>query len=323
MKINMGIDVGGTKVLVLVLDDDYNILSRAKGNTLKGGATPEETCGAIKNLADDALEKAGAKWSDIIDLGVAVPTSIDPQSGEAFLSPALGWKNIPIRKIMSKALGRELFIENDVNCGILAEHLKGAAKPFKNVVGFFVGTGLGGGIIINGELYRGARGLAGELGHETIKFNGRKCGCGKRGCLEAYCSKTAFAKKLRKIVESKKGKTVLSKTNDAKFKNLKSSDLAKAYFDGDELVREVLEDGFYMLGLATANIVSILDPECVVYGGGVVEALGGSIIKPITQGFSENLFGKKSSDTCLVISELGDDAVPMGAMINAKMRGKI
>ncbi len=316
MAINIGIDLGGTKILAVVLDDKFKVQARRK-EKVATGVSPQETALAMKNLAMKAVEKAGASWDDIAHLGISIPSSVDPVSGEAFHSPALGWKNIPIRKIMSEAFGMTPVIENDVNCGALAEHRLGAAKNFKNVVAYFVGTGLGGGIIIDGKLFKGTRGLAGELGHETVEFGGRKCGCGKRGCIEAYCSKTAFARRLAKFAENKKARKRLYKYFGDDLSRIKSSQLLDAWNDGDKIVRGVVEEGFGMLGVAAANMVTILDPQCIVFGGGVVEALGECIMEPISANFRENLFGAKASDVCLAVSALGDDAVPVGAALNA------
>jgi glucokinase len=316
MNVNIGIDLGGTKMIALVLDEKMNILGKSK-EKVKKGVTPKDCSLAMKKLTENALRKAQARYEDILHLGISIPSSVDIKTGEAFHAPALAWKNIPIKQIMAEAFNKNLVIENDVNCGIIAEHAMGAAKNFKNVVGYFVGTGLGGGIINNGQLYKGSRGLAGELGHETVKFGGRKCLCGKRGCIEAYCSKTAFAKRLKKLSSDNKIKKDLSQYFGLDFSNIKGSQLLAAWNDGNKIVMEIVKEGFQMLGVASANMVSILDPECIVYGGGVVEALGLEVMAPISEAFKRNLFGAKSSDIYLVISELGDDAVPMGAAINA------
>ncbi len=316
MKLNVGIDLGGTKMLVVVLDPDMKVLSRRK-TKVKKGVSPLDTAIAMKNLCEEALSKCSSKWSDVGNIGLSIPSSVNPETGEAFHAPALGWKNVPIKSIISEVFGRDTVIENDVNCGVLAECAVGSARNFKNVIGYFVGTGLGGGIIIDGKLFKGTRGLAGELGHEKIVCEGRKCGCGKRGCVEAYCSKAAFARRLEKVAESKKVSVQLKKYFGNDFSSLKSSQLREAWDDGNKVVREIIIEGFSMLGLASANLVAIMDPECIVYGGGVVEALGDAVMKPIRDAFEENLFGIKASDVYLCLSALGDDAVPMGAAINA------
>lgn len=317
MALHLGIDLGGTKLLALVLDENLKILARAK-EKVKKAVKPDDTAMQMKELAIEALQKAEANLDDLDKIGISIPSSVDPVSGEAFHSPALGWKNIPIRKIISNAFGKNVIIENDVNCGAIAEHRVGAAKDFSNVVAYFVGTGLGGGIIINNKLYKGTRGLAGELGHETVQYSGRKCGCGKRGCIEAYCSKTAFGKRFAKLAQKdKKIRKKLSQYFGDDFSKIGSSQLLEAWENGNKIVKDVLTEGFEMLGVAAANMVSILDPQCIVFGGGVVEALGDLIIEPISKTFRKNLFGAKASDIYLVISALGDDAVPLGAALNA------
>ena len=317
MALNLGIDLGGTKILAVVLDENLNVLSRAK-EKVKKGVNPDVTAVQMKELSLEALSKINADIGDVENIGISIPSSVDPVTGEAFHSPALGWKNVPIRKIISDVFQKKIVIENDVNCGALAEHKTGSAKNFSNVVVYFVGTGLGGGIIINDKLYKGTRGLAGELGHETIVYGGRRCGCGKRGCVEAYCSKTAFAKRLAKFAaKDKKTRKKLSEYFGDDFSNISSSQLLQAWNDGNKVVTEIVKEGFEILGAAAANMVSILDPQCIVFGGGVVEAFGELVMDPINKSFRQNLFGAKPSDIYLAISALGDDAVPIGAAINA------
>ncbi|HRU02214.1 MAG TPA: ROK family protein, partial [Victivallales bacterium] len=235
MAFNLGIDLGGTKILAVLLDEKFQIVSKAKMK-VKKGVSPQKTALSMKELSSECISKANAKWDDLQHIGISIPSSVDPVTGEAFHSPALGWKNIPIRKIMNETFQKNVVIENDVNCGIIAEHKMGAAQGFSNVIAYFVGTGLGGGIIINNNLYKGTRGLAGELGHETVKFNGRKCGCGKRGCIEAYCSKTAFAKRFAKIAtKNKKIKKKLYEYFGDDFSSIGSSQLITAWNDGNKV----------------------------------------------------------------------------------------
>ncbi len=315
----LGIDLGGTKILAVLADANSKVVARAKDKTrYKEG--PKEICTQIRELSDSLLSKSGLSLDKISGIGIAVPSSIDPESGDSLCSPALGWRNIPIKKTLEGVFGREVFLENDVNCGAYAEYRLGAGKGFENVVAYFVGTGLGGGIILNGKLLRGVRGVAGELGHEKIRFGGRKCGCGSRGCVEAYCSKTAFAKKLRK--EIKKGRKTSLKLGDENSR-LKSSALTEAFASGDELVLEIVNDGFRALGVAVANISTILAPQCIVIGGGVVESLGSSVMRPIEEAFEKNIFALARKDLELRLSLLGDDAVPLGAALNARALSKI
>lgn len=320
--LKLGIDLGGTKILAVIADKNNNIIARAKAKT-KFKLGPDAICEQMKKLSDEICSKAEISFDAISAIGIAVPSSIDPETGECLHAPNLGWKNQPIKKTLEKVFGREIYLQNDVNCGTYAEFRLGAASGFSNVVGYFVGTGLGGGIILNGKLVKGIRGSAGELGHEKICFGGRKCGCGARGCLEAYCSKTAFAKRLHKEIEKKKRKSVISKLIGKDADRLKSSSIARALEQEDKLVKEVVSEGFEALGVAIANITSILAPECIVIGGGVVEALGKQIMPMIWKGYEKNVFAINPDDVQIRLSKLGDDAVPLGAALNAEKKGDI
>ncbi len=312
-KLTVGIDLGGTKILALIVEGPGNVVARAKSKT-KIDLGVEGIGGQMRKTAEKALERAGASWGAVEHVGIAVPTSVDPATGDVLHAPALGWRNQPARAVFEEIFERRVVLENDVNCGTLAECRAGAAKGAATVVGYFVGTGLGGGVIIDGAIRRGRRGVAGELGHEIIRHKGKLCGCGHRGCVEAYASKTAFCREFRRLILKKGRKSVLSElTKDQTFKSVKSSVLAEAYRQEDPVVCKVLRKGAWMLGVATANLYAILSPDCVVYGGGVMEALGPELLPFIRQGLEAHLFGITPEDTTLRLSALGDDAVPLGA----------
>jgi glucokinase len=321
-KYTVGIDLGGTKILAIVVTPGLKVISRSKCKT-KSELGIDGTGRGMKAAAGDALKEAGLAWKDVGDVGIAVPTPVDPKTGDALHSPALGWRNQPLRKKFRDIFRKPIYLENDVNCGTLAEFRCGAAKGYRHVVGYFVGTGLGGGIVINGRLHTGIRGSAGELGHEIVEYNGRKCGCGKLGCVEAYCSKTAFCRQFHKLIVVDKEKSLLSEYDDNGFKGIKSGVLLKCYREGDKITRKVVNKGFYMLGLAAANQASIIAPECIVFGGGVMEAFQKSAMPFIRKGFEENLFALSPDDLRLKLSKLGDDAVPMGAAILAMEKGVV
>ena len=267
---NLGIDLGGTKIMGLVVGADNKVLAREKVKT-KPSHGFEEVCDQIRSLANKVLESAGVPWSEIKEIGIAVPTSIDPETGEGLHAPNLAWKNRPLRATLTKLFEREIYLENDANCGILGEFRIGAGAGRRSVVGYFVGTGLGGGIIVDGKLLRGKRGAAAELGHEIVRAGGRKCGCGKEGCIEAYCSKTAFGKQFDKKITQKGCKSVLTQLVGDDFSRLKSTVLSKAFKSGDKVTVEVVSKGFAMLGIAASNMASVLAPEAIIFGGGVIE----------------------------------------------------
>ncbi len=308
----VGIDLGGTNIMTIVIDAEGEVLARAKTAT-PDLPTVANTAAAMRSTAEKALAKCSLDLNALGSVGVAVPSSVDPESGLVLHAPNLGWKNEDALGIFTHTFEREVALENDVNCGMLGEYHYGAARGAKNALCYFVGTGLGGGIIINGRLYRGLRGGAAELGHEIIRHKGRLCNCGNRGCVEAYCSKVAFCKAFEKQIGKKGRSSVMEKLMDGDFTKIKSKMLVKGWNARDKVVRKVLKKGFRMLGLATANMMSVLAPDRIVYGGGVIEALGNEMMPYIREGMRSHLFALQPEDVDLRLSELGDDAVPLGA----------
>ena len=226
-------------------------------------------------------------------------------------------------QIMKNTFGHEFKLGNDGNLGQLGEHFAGAAAGFRSSLGYYVGTGLGGGIVIEDKLLIGNKGLAGELGHSIIKVGGRRCGCGHRGCAEAYCSKKAFVKALKKEIFKCGMRTLLpiEKFNPETV-NIKSKYLARAYNEDDPAVRKVIDKGFRMLGIAAAASCAVVAPECTVLGGGVVEALGDQVEIPFKSAFNRHLFGISPADVEIRISTLGDHAVAVGATLLARGTGR-
>ncbi|MEW6536800.1 MAG: ROK family protein [Candidatus Auribacterota bacterium] len=310
----VGLDFGATKIYCVLAGKDGTVLTRSKVKTAKE-ADLDVIGKQLFDITNQALASMSLRMEDVSGIGIAVPSPVDHENGYIVHAPNFGAVNVPAKSTFEKIFGREVFLGNDANCGILAEHRFGAAKGSKSAVGFFVGTGVGGGIILDGTLYTSKKGVAGDLGHMIIKAGGRTCGCGNKGCLEAYSSKTAFGKRLNKLINERHKKSSISKVYNNDFSALKSSDLAKAYKNNDEVVCGVLRKGAYMLGLASANIITVLEPDCFVYGGGVMEALGNELFPYIRQGLEENLFGLKPGEVNIYLSSLGDDAVALGAAI--------
>lgn len=316
-KLNIGIDLGGTKIYAVVLDEKFKKLGSAKSKTGNDHSL-KALASQMKDTASEALKEINADWKNVNGVGVAVPSSIDHETGTILHAPNLGLKNIPATPVFKTIFGRNVYMGNDVNCGVWAEYRLGAAKDTNSAIGYFLGTGLGGGVVVDGKLQTGAKGLAGELGHTIVKYKGRRCNCGNRGCLEAYCSKVAFSKRFHKLINKKLNKSVLKQLMGKDFSKLKSSILAKAYKQEDRITCYVLNKGAYMLGVASASMVSVLGPECIVYGGGVMEALGKELMPHIREGLKDHLFGLKPKDVSLKLSELEDDAVAVGAALLIK-----
>ena len=314
----LGIDLGGTKIYAVITDPEHNVIARAKRST-NPGSSPEETVSDMFEAAQEVLLEAGLNPEEINAIGAAVPSPVDPETGECLHAVNLGWKNVSLKELLKEKFGRPVILGNDADMGLLAEFYCGAAKGFRSAAGYFIGTGLGGGIIIDGKLLSGKKGLSGELGHTVVKVGGRRCNCGNRGCLEAYCSKVAFVKALKKAVFKRGESTLLPEDKfNEKSRNIKSKYLARAYENEDPAVRKVIDKGLRMLGASAASICAAVAPECIVIGGGVAESLGENLLPPFMASFQKHLFGIEPEDVVIRLSVLGDDAVAVGATLLAR-----
>jgi len=305
----IGFDMGGTKMLAVVLDEQYQEKGRAKMRT-PIGAGNANTLKAIEDLVHEAVDDAGCAGADVAAIGIAVPGPIDRRRGHVIDMPNAGMHDFALRDALEEKVGIPVVLENDVNAGTYGEYVAGAAKDARNVVGVFPGTGVGGGIVIDGKLYRGRTGSAGEVGHMIIDAGGRRCGCGKHGCLEALSSKTAIAKELVHLALNGQAPTVLEKAG-TDIGLIKSSVIKKAMAAGEKAVIEVVERAAWYLGVGLGSLVDIFDPDVVIVGGGLVEKLGKSYLKPVEASMREHSMIK--SDVQLVAASLGDDSVIVGS----------
>lgn len=310
----VGFDMGGTKMLASVLDDSYKELASEKIRT-PVGAGDDETVDTIAKLIKEALSSADAEPSSVAAIGIAVPGPIDRPEGRVIMMPNVAMEDYPLRDRLQDKVGIPVVLENDVNAGTYGELVSGAAKGARHVIGIFPGTGVGGGIIIEGRLYRGRTGSAGEFGHMIVQAGGRRCGCGKLGCLEAVASKTAIAKDLVHLAMNGQADTVLEKAG-TDIANIRSSVIKKAMEAGEKAVIEVVERAAWYLGLGLGSLVDIFDPDVVVVGGGLVEKLGKSYLKLVEA--SMRAHSMIDSDVSLVAASLGDDSVIIGAAALAR-----
>ena len=319
----LGIDLGGTKIYAVITDEKHHVISEAKTDT-DSGAPPEKIIDDILELGRTALRPLDLDLREVNHIGVAVPSPVDPETGDCHYANNLGWRDISLRELFQSKLGQDVYLGNDGNLGILAEYTCGAARGTRTAVGLYVGTGLGGGIVANGRLHTGYRGLAGEFGHMIIRQGGRRCGCGRRGCAEAYCSKIAFVKAIRKAVFKRGVHTLLPADKfDRNTKNIKSKHLARAYLAGDPAVCAAINRGAYMLGVTAANAAGLIAPECIVLGGGVISALGSEMLPVFRAGFEEHLIGLDPGMIRIALSSLGDAAVAVGATVLARKKGDV
>ena len=296
-------------MLAAVLDEKLNHVGRAKRKT-PSGAGNEETLAVIAETVQAAADNAQVAVADLSVIGIAVPGPIDREGGRIIETPNAGLSDFPLQKRLQKATGVPVVLENDVNAGVYGEFVAGAAKGCKSVVGIFPGTGVGGGIIIDGNLYRGRLGRAGEIGHMTIEVGGRLCGCGKYGCLEAVASKTAIVKDLVHLAATGEAPTIFEACG-TDIKRIKSKWINKAMDAGESAVIRVVERAAWYLGIGLANCIDIFDPDILVIGGGLVEKLRDEYLSLVEKSARENAM--VPTDVPIVAAKLGDEAVVTGA----------
>lgn len=309
----IGIDLGGTKILSAVIASDGRVVARAKKKT-RPERGQQAILDRIASCARDAVEAAEITMFDIQGVGLGSPGPLDLVRGTVIETPNLPLNDAPLVASLERDLGLPVVIDNDVNIGTLGEKVYGAGRGVDDVVGLFPGTGLGGGIIIDGRLHRGHSMNAGELGHMTVAMDGPGCGCGKKGCLEAFASRTAIVKRIRKRVEnSNKGEHPIEKLVNGNWNRVTSGVLVQAIAAGDKLVPEALDEAAVALGIGIGSLCNILGPQKVILGGGVIEALGETMFDTIRKHAKENAFAINIDDVDIVPAELGDDAGILGA----------
>ncbi len=315
----VGVDMGGTKILSAVIDAEGNILGTAKLST----KADEGTSAVIDRISESiqrAIDKSNVDNASIQAIGIGAPGPLDPETGVVIFAPNLGWRDVPLKAELEARTGVSTFVDNDVNVGTLGEHAFGAAQGIENVVGIFVGTGIGGGIILKGELFHGASKTAGEVGHIIVKADGPRCGCGTRGCLEALASRTAMAKQFRKAIKKNGKKSVLTKLTNGDLSVIRSGVLAKAIRANDKLTLKVFKKVTKYLGIGIGSIVNFLNPEMIVLGGGVVEALDDTFIDNIRTYAEKYALPNTLNGVQIVRAKLGDNSGILGAAALARQR---
>lgn len=305
------LDIGGSKILGAVLDENNQILCRVKKKT-KPELGTEAVDQRIKDVIEELLETSGTDPKELKAIGAGAPGVIDTGSGLILYAPNIPWKEHPLGRIMEETFKVPFVVGNDVNVGVLGEWKYGAAKGYRHALGIFVGTGIGGGIIIDGKLFTGSRFAGAEVGHMTLNTEGPLCNCGQRGCLEAYSSKIAISR------EIKAGLTMGIESSLADFLTekdqvIKSSLLKKAVQEGDALATSALDRAVYYLAAGAGNLINIFNPEVFVLGGGVLEALEEEVMSLFNRYIPRFAWPAMLSQVKIKASSLKDDAILYGA----------
>ena len=312
----VGIDLGGTNIAVGLLDGDYKIVDRMKKKT-EASRTPDEIVSDMASITRDLLKRNGLSPSELDNIGIATPGLVDAKRGILEKCCNLPFRSYPLAERMSSLLdGARVHIANDANAAALAEAMIGAAKGTRNSVMLTLGTGVGSGIIIDGRIFSGGLNCSGaEIGHMVIKANGRQCACGRRGCVECYCSAVGLANMTREKMHELEMKDIPSKLFDVAREDGKIGARTpfKAKKLGDEHARAIVDKYVKYLGLAVANIINIFQPEVISIGGGVSNE-GDNLIIPLREvADSEQYTRDNEIRTKICVAELGTDAGIIGA----------
>ena len=309
------VDVGGTKILTAVLDDDGAILARHKAPTQTGSSS--DLLAQIEGAIKRALKSSGARKSSLSGIALGVPGVV--RGGVVILAPNVPLGGLDLGRVLGEKFGVRVAVANDGSLGTLGEAALGAARGADSCYGFFVGTGIGGGLVLGGRLVEGARGLGGEVGHLLAPM---WSGSGARDIgdlapghlgLSALCSREAMEKYLRRAILEEGRASALSRiVEDPKLARIRAGALRKAMLQGDELVEDVLRRCSQLLGLAAASVSNVVDPAVIVFGGGVIEACGEWMLPEIRRVAQGAALAGDWPLVEIAQSTLGDDAILIG-----------
>jgi glucokinase len=291
----VGVDVGGTNLVAGVLAEDGSEIHSVVSEPTLATQGADAVIGRIVKLAKASIAESGKKVEGV---GIGSPGPLNTKTGVVLLTPNLGWTNMPLRDRVSEGLGLPATLDNDANCAIYGEWWRGAARGANYVIGLTLGTGIGGGIVIDGKIYHGASDVAGEFGHVTIDANGRHCKCGNYGCIEAYASGPAIAERAVEGIRSGTD-TSLTQYVDGDVSKITAQIVYEAANDGDEWALEIVRETASLLGAAVASFLNIFNPEVVVICGGVTQA-GDRLFNPLRWEVKRRAF-KPAWEVCRIV----------------------
>jgi len=307
----LAVDLGGTKIIAAVVLPDGKIVSRNYCLTMADKG-PEIVIDRILTAVNGAIAQAKLKTSELMGIGVAAAGILDIRRGIITTSPNLpDWHDVSLRNILADKLGIVAYLINDASAATLGEHRFGAGRGFDNVLYLTVSTGIGGGIIADGELYSGADGCAGELGHMTIEVDGPQCHCGNFGCLEALASGWAVAREAKTRINWGETSSIVEIAG-GKLESITAEKIAAAARQGDRLACDIVAEAANHLGVGLANLVNIFNPELIVIGGGLSK-MGDMLLRPARRVLKERAFQLPADTVRVVRARLGSNAGIIGA----------
>lgn len=311
----LGVDIGGTNLVVAVVPSTGGVPSAIRSQATHAERGPDDAVERIVSMADEVIEETlaaeGGTRADVAGVGIGCPGPLDLRAGTIVRTPNLGWDGYPIRGRLATALDLPASLDNDANCATFGEWWQGAGKGVSSLVGVTLGTGVGGGYIERGRLMRGASGSAFEIGHTTINFEGRTCGCGNRGCLEAYTSGPNIAARARDGLAA----GIPSSLPDLVGGDVEAITAQTVYdglIQGDAFSRELIHETADLLGIGLANVVNLFNPQVIVLVGGVTRA-GEHLFTPLRESVARRAFPSAVKACRIVPGALPDTAGVIGA----------
>lgn len=317
MKARGGIDLGGTKIQAVVVDGRHRVVGQAKRPT-PGDGSPAAVAGEMAATVREAAAEAGLGTDELVGVGVGSPGDADPRKGTVAqaLNVSPHWvEPYPLAAELRRELGAPVAIGNDVQVATDAEYRLGAGKPYRSLIGVFWGTGVGGGIVLDGKEWTG-RGAAGEIGHMVVKRGGARCTCGRRGCLEAYAGRGAMELRARRLARKGEETKLFEIMEERGRERLTSGVWARALRAGDELAEKLIERAVKALGAGIASAVNLLDVEAVVIGGGLGVRFGETHLHRIEEAMAPHLFAS-DRPPAVHVAALGDLGGAVGAALLA------
>ena len=315
-KYYLGLDVGGTNMVAGVVDENHQIIAKESIPT-QAGRTIEEITADMAEVSKKAVLKAGLQMEDISSWGIGMPSYVNPKTNLLVHANCFVWKNVPIYDYLKKHISLPTYIANDANCATYGEVLAGSASQYTDAIMLTLGTGVGGGIIMGKRIYSGADNMGAELGHTKLVYNGERCTCGQKGCLEAYCSSTALIRIMKETLQKNKD-TLIWKLCGEDENKVNGEILFEAARQGDSLAKQIVDDYISKLAAGISTFITIFRPQVIILGGGIAHA-GDLLLKPLNEKLHTCTFAAEEIGIPQVIrAELGNDAGIIGAALLEK-----
>ena len=309
----IGVDLGGTNIAVGVMDNNLNIIGRAKLKT-NAPRPAEDIFSDIAKAVLTAVEDAGIKLDEVLSVGVGTPGSVNKANGMIEFANNLDFNKVPAKEMLEKKIGRSVFLDNDANCAALGEATAGVGKGVSSFVAITLGTGVGSGIVIDGKIIGGVNFAAGEMGHMVIVVDGEQCNCGRKGCWEKYASAGALTAQTKQAMMQNR-ESLMWQQVDSNIEKVSGRTAFDAMRKGDKTAQEVVSRYIYYVSTGIINIVNALQPEIICVGGGIGHE-GENLLEPIRRHVEKERYSvhaEKQTQICAAV--LGNDAGIIGAAL--------